>query len=351
MNKHARELTTVSPKQLTPEFLLQRVRNEIGACLTVESCVEIAARAMALEVLARKQRDGEALALSFRLRVCALRKAGQLLKGVKTSAGGDQKAKVTSPLLLVGRNKTAKMAGLSVVDRRSAIRLANIPNLEFERLIKTNPLPTLQELENLGKLTIAHKERKAKLMKQARGNTALGLQHRYPVIYADPPWQYEHAPLGAGNRAIENHYPTMPLEEICRIPVSELATDDAVLLIWTTVAKLEKCFQVINAWGFTYRTNMVWTKDKIGMGYYVRNQHEQLLIAKRGNLPVPEPSTRRSSVVYAPRGRHSEKPKEFYSIIERMYPGLPKYELFLRGSPWKGWAGGWGNEATQEAAA
>ena len=119
---------------------------------------------------------------------------------------------------------------------------------------------------------------------------------KFPVIYADPPWQYENPPMGGTNRSIENQYPTMTLEKICALPVAEIAHEDSVLLMWATAPKLAECLQVITAWGFEYRTNMVWIKDKIGMGYYVRNMHEHLLIAKRGNLPPPT-DTKPASVV------------------------------------------------------
>ena len=88
---------------------------------------------------------------------------------------------------------------------------------------------------------------------------------------------------------------------------------------------------------------MVWIKDRIGMGYHARNRHEILLIAKRGALPPPEPGNRPDSVVEAPRAEHSAKPSEFYEILERMYPGVPKIELFSRTSR-DGWAA-WGFEA------
>jgi N6-adenosine-specific RNA methylase IME4 len=70
----------------------------------------------------------------------------------------------------------------------------------------------------------------------------------------------------------------MSLEAICALPVSNIANDDSILFLWATAPKLAECMDVIKAWGFTYRTGLVWTKDKIGMGYYVRNQHEHLLI-------------------------------------------------------------------------
>ncbi len=167
---------------------------------------------------------------------------------------------------------------------------------------------------------------------------------KYTVIYADPPWRYENPPIGGSNRSIENQYSTMDLDEICALGVDSVAAEDAMLFLWVTAPKLAECFQVIDAWGFTYRTCMVWVKDKIGMGYHARNKHEILLIGKRGELPPPDESARPASVVNAPRLQHSAKPDEFYEIIEQMYPDANRLELFLRGEPREGWDG-WGDEA------
>ena len=166
---------------------------------------------------------------------------------------------------------------------------------------------------------------------------------KYQIIYADPPWRYENPPIGATNRAIENHYPTMTLEEICALPVSDLATEDAILYLWATAPKLAECIEVVKAWGFEYRTNIVWDKEKIGMGYHARNQHELLLICKRGNIPPPEAGTQPSSVHREARTAHSAKPVFYYEMIEKFYPNLPKMELFSR-SAREGWAV-WGNQS------
>ncbi len=115
-----------------------------------------------------------------------------------------------------------------------------------------------------------------------------------------------------------------------------------MLFLWSPSSKLSEAIRVIEAWGFTQRTVMVWAKPSIGAGYLVRQQHEQLLIAKRGNPPVPAPSNRPASLINAPRTEHSEKPEEAYQAIEKMYPGLPKLELFAR-KPREGWDC-WGNE-------
>lgn len=163
---------------------------------------------------------------------------------------------------------------------------------------------------------------------------------KYSVILADPPWRYDFSK--SDNREIENHYPTMDVEEICNLNISEIANDDCVLFLWATNPKLVEALQVINAWNFTYKTNMVWVKDKIGMGYYARQQHELLLIATKGRLPMSDPKDRVSSVIEAPREEHSKKPEIVYDVIEKLYPEYAKIELFAR-SKHKNWAV-WGNE-------
>jgi N6-adenosine-specific RNA methylase IME4 len=208
--------------------------------------------------------------------------------------------------------------------------------------------PDLFQQVQLGELTIRQaksqinrQERVEKVQEISDGNTEIDTDKKYPVIYADPPWRYEHSKTD--NRKIENQYPTMELADIQKLPVSELATPDAVLLMWATGPKLAEAMTVIEAWGFTYRTSMVWVKDKIGMGYYARQRHELLLIAARGCLPVPEPANRHDSVVESPRLEHSKKPDVFYEIIESMYPEYAKIELFSRNKR-EGWDN-WGNQA------
>lgn len=186
------------------------------------------------------------------------------------------------------------------------------------------------------------RERMDKLVETSSGNTPLdeGIG-RFPVLYADPPWRYDHS--STVSRDIENQYPTMTIEEICALSVADITTDDCILFLWATSPKLEDAFRVLNAWGFTYRTCAIWDKRKIGMGYYFRQQHELLLVATRGKIPTPLPANRPSSVVSATRAEHSKKPEEFYTIIEQMYPELPKLELFARQTR-KGWSA-WGNQA------
>ena len=163
---------------------------------------------------------------------------------------------------------------------------------------------------------------------------------KFSVIYCDPPWKYEYAQ--SDRRKVENQYPTMTLKELCDLSIGEIVAPDAVLFMWTTSPKLKESLQVMEAWGFQYRTCAVWVKERIGMGYYFRQQHELLLVGKKGELPPPPPGTRISSVMVYPRGIHSEKPLCVFRFIEDFYPGLPRIQLFAR-QEHDGWTA-WGNE-------
>ena len=231
----------------------------------------------------------------------------------------------------LGRKQPAK--------RRKPVRTEYIdPTPEGEKAV----LDAAKEIR--AKKGKANREKRLEKIEEiSKGNRELNTSVRYPVIYADPPWRYEQPPMGGTNRSIENHYPTMTLEEICALPVSDLATEDAILYLWATAPKLGECFDVIKAWGFEYRTNLVWDKEKMGMGYHARNQHELLLVCKRGNIPPPLAGTQPSSVYRSPRGKHSAKPLFYYDMIEAAYPKLPKIELFCR-TPREGWSV-WGNQS------
>ena len=163
-------------------------------------------------------------------------------------------------------------------------------------------------------------------------------QGRYEIILADPPWRYEFSETSM--RAIENQYPTMDLEQIKELDIP--AADDSVLFLWATAPKLEEALQVLNAWGFTYKTCAVWDKEKKGMGYWFRGQHELLLVGVKGKPKTPDPASRFPSVIQEKRTEHSSKPQVLYPMIEKMFPGKKYVELFARKNR-QGWDS-WGNE-------
>lgn len=160
----------------------------------------------------------------------------------------------------------------------------------------------------------------------------------YDIIYADPPWRYDFSK--SNNRKIENHYPTMKLDEICSLPIK--SKSNAALYLWATSPKLLEALKVMESWGFKYKSQAVWNKKKMGMGYWFRGQHEILLVGTKGKFSPPLPKERRSSVFTFERGQHSKKPDEIRDLIKSWYPEEKKIELFCR-YPSPGWDV-WGNE-------
>jgi len=161
---------------------------------------------------------------------------------------------------------------------------------------------------------------------------------KYQIIYADPPWKYSFSKTN--NRKIENQYPTMNQKELCALDIP--SDDNAALYLWATAPKLIEALEVMNAWGFSYKTNAVWDKKKIGMGYWFRGQHELLLVGTKGKFSPPTQKDRTSSVFEFPRGIHSKKPDEIRNLIKKWFPDLQRVELFCR-FPSDGWDV-WGNE-------
>ena len=187
---------------------------------------------------------------------------------------------------------------------------------------------------------------------------------QYRVIYADPPWRFAtYSDRGKG-RSAEAHYDCLTIDQIKAIPVRQWAADDAVLLLWATDPLLPRALEVIEAWGFTYKTvGFYWVKlnksvagrlapDLLGngpllsgrdfftgLGFWTRANPEPCLLATRG-----QPKRRAGDVqklLLAPRREHSRKPEEAYGRIERLLPG-PYLELFARQSR-PGWDG-FGNQ-------
>jgi N6-adenosine-specific RNA methylase IME4 len=165
----------------------------------------------------------------------------------------------------------------------------------------------------------------------------------FPVIYADPPWEYSNTGLG-GNDADKD--PTMDTDAICAMPIGQKATSNAVLFLWATNPLLEDALRVCKAWGFEYKTNIAWTKTTQTTGFYCYGRHELLLICVRGAC-LPKPGSIGASHIHAATDEHSKKPDKFYELIERMYDG-PYLEMFARRSR-SDWTA-FGNEQAVNAA-
>ena len=170
---------------------------------------------------------------------------------------------------------------------------------------------------------------------------------RCRTVLADPPWQFTNR---TGKMAPEhkrlNRYATLDLTEIKQIPVATACAEAAHCYLWVPNALLREGLDVLEAWGFTYKTNLIWHKirkdggpDGRGVGFYFRNTTELVLFGVRGKLRTLEPGRRQVNILKTRKREHSRKPDELYELIERCSPG-PYLELFARGrhsSKWRVW--------------
>lgn len=185
----------------------------------------------------------------------------------------------------------------------------------------------------------------------ARDLAKFAADRRFATILADPPWQFINK---TGKVAPEHkrlaRYDTMKLDEISALPVQNLAAPTAHLYLWCPNALLPEGLAVMKAWGFNYKSNIVWHKvrkdggsDGRGVGFYFRNVTELILFGVRGkNARTLAPGRRQVNLLGTRKREHSRKPDEQYDIIEACSPG-PFVELFARGTR-KGWTT-WGNQA------
>lgn len=177
---------------------------------------------------------------------------------------------------------------------------------------------------------------------------------RFSTVLADPPWQFMNR---TGKMAPEHRrlsrYGTMALPEICALPVAQVAAPTAHLYLWVPNALLPDGLEVMKAWGFSYKSNLIWHKtrkdggsDGRGVGFYFRNVTEIILFGVRGkNARTLAPGRRQVNFIAEQKREHSRKPDQQYDLIEACSPG-PYLEMFARGTR-PGWTT-WGNQASDD---
>lgn len=172
----------------------------------------------------------------------------------------------------------------------------------------------------------------------------------YGTILADPPWKFQNS---TGKIAPEHkrlsRYQTLSLNEIRDIPVKDIALPQSHLYLWVPNALIAEGLEIMNSWGFKYKTNLIWYKirkdggpDGRGVGFYFRNVTEMILFGVKGSLRTASPGRTQVNIITSRKREHSRKPDELYDIVEKCSPG-PYLELFARGSK-ENWSS-WGNES------
>jgi N6-adenosine-specific RNA methylase IME4 len=336
--------TGIVPVTASSPELLSQARELLERAQSLEEVLHIRNGAKAAEQYfkaAEHSREMAKEAAEIRLR--SERKAGQMLARMKETGeregqGGDRKSNSQDGSLI-------SLADLHISYNQSSRYqdIAAEPDELFEGYIEQAHKHEFHEMTTSGLRTYCKFYRKAEQAEAIRRQPQPLPTGPFHVIVVDPPWPYAMRRPTINDSRGYPEYSGMSLEEINALPVSDLAADDALLWLWTTNAFLPDAFQVIQSWGFQYRAALVWGKNHIGLGDWLRVQTEHCLMASRGRPLVTLGN--QSTLLLAPAREHSRKPEEFYTLVESLCPTPPlgRIELFARGER-PGWRV-WGHES------
>jgi len=219
--------------------------------------------------------------------------------------------------------------------RAEAMELFNVSRWKIDKAAyvqKRNP--ELAEKVRKGEIALSNAYRQAKAPEERRKIEATRPpQGIYQVIVVDPPWPFS-VRLEDPTRQGMIPYQSMTIDEIKSLKIP--AAEDSVLWLWVPNAFLHEGFHVLEAWGFTYRTTLTWAKDFIGLGDWLGGQTEHCLLATKGNYRIFRKN--QSTLLTAPKTKHSEKPDAFYRLVEELCPGT-KIDMFARRKRdgWEAW--------------
>jgi len=308
-----------------PLVHFENARRELELARTVDEVKEIRDKAEAMRLYCKQA--GESLGmqnLCAEIKIRAERRAGEILSEMDMHKGGRPKNHSHD------ESGFPRLRDLGIDNNKSSRwqTISEIPEDAFEDYIQTTKSKD-KELTSAGALLLARElERQKKIQDiQSQIETSPPLpEQQYDVVVLDPPWEYRlrHDQDGRRNTT---PYPTMPSEEIQAIKVPELAAADSILWLWTTNSHLPDALEIAKEWGFEYKVLLTWVKNRIGTGYWLRGRTEHCIMAVKGH-PIIQ-LTNQSTVIHAPVRDHSQKPDEFYRLVETLCPGR-KIELFAR---------------------
>ena len=307
---------------------IDKIRQELVLAKTFEDLRDIHDKAQLFEIWARQEGCGIDIENDgAEIRLLARRKMGEWLNQNIAHNGGRPKKTMTNS------------HGFNLKDVKVNLKQSERLQKEFEisEVICEN---YVEECRQKKKRITPHGLLQKNLQEFPMDSPPLP-KDVFNVIYADPPWKYDNTGL-VGMIEKQAHYPTMSLENICKLKIPSFK--NSILFLWVTNPFLREGLQVCEAWGFNYKSNIVWIKrnlKKPGIGFYVRGQHELLFICTKGSM-LPTSNIVVSSIIEADIDEHSKKPEQGYNLIEKLYPNGKYLELFARDTR-KNWTS-WGNE-------
>lgn len=321
--------------------LIHTGRQALAEAKSLPEAKQIRDQAAAIEYfLAQQHGANDAAIIAAELKLMAERKLGEMLK-VGERRGGNVHGGSSRPL----------PEGVTHAQSHRWQKVASVPESKFSKHIERAKADKDRgDLTTAAVLRLAKTETRERKRKEngklsetctvAKLEKLVASGQRFGTIYADPPWKYGNQ---ATRAATDNHYPTMDVADICKLPIGELAAANSQLHLWTTNGFLFECPRIFAAWGFEFRSAFIWCKQELGIGNYWRVSHEYLLTAVRGSATFDDKSLKSWGVL--PRGEHSAKPERVRKMIEAAGIG-PRLELFGR-RPAEGWIV-WGNQISHD---
>jgi len=328
--KDAREFRPPTPVHKPgPMTHFENARRELEMARTVDEVKQIRDRAEAMRLYCKQARVSLEMQNSCaEIKLRAERRAGEMLSETTKNPGGQ--AEHGSYSSHDGRGRIPALSDLGITPNQSSRwrKISEIPEDSFEEFIETTKSKET-ELTSAGALLLAREIQRQRVIADLEKNIqeTPSIPHQtYEVIVIDPPWSYYLRHDQAGRRNT-TPYPSMSLDEIKAIPVQELSASDSILWLWTTNSHLPDALEIAKGWGFEYKVLLTWVKNRIGTGYWLRGRTEHCILAVKGHPVIS--LTNQSTVIHAPVREHSQKPDEFYRLVETLCPGR-KIELFAR---------------------
>lgn len=325
-------------------------QRQLAAIKTVDAGAEYLSKVKALEAYARAtKQDAEIVLMVQEQKLRSMRILGKLLEETEfDNKGGDRGKNQHSEWEARSQTSTVpdkpRLSDLGITKNESSTyqKIASIPEAMFEEQIEAvkNQASTTSEITTSGMLRVAQQVKIQDRVGDLQDRSSALPDDIFQVVYCDPAWQYSNSGF---DMSANNHYMTMPTEDMAKIPVKGILDTNAVCFMWATNPLLKDAIWLMEQWGFEYKTNIAWIKKRHTAGFYVYGQHELLLIGVKGSmLPIGEKPT---SVIYGENNKHSRKPESVYKLIESMYPELKYVELFSRNTR-KNWTM-WGNQTNE----
>ncbi len=310
-------------------------KRSMAQCERVDECKDWADKAMAIAAYARQAADITLLNHALRIQCRSTRRMGELLIQIEPNKGGRPSKTRDTDDPGLSRKSIADDAGIKERQRKTSIRIAKIPEQEFERLVDAEKAPTVS-----GLIRETQRKETGEKLDELASREITHPSGEFDVVVIDPPWPMNKVEREVRPNQVALDYPTMDEDEIKGIEIP--AAENCHVWVWTTHKYLPMALRCIEHWGLKYVCTCIWHKPGGPQPYNLPQYNNEFAIYCRKGTPLFFDTKAFNTCFYAPRGKHSEKPEEFYEVVRRVTKGR-RLDMFNRRSI-DGFTG-WGNES------